>query len=282
MSQLQTDNTPTVPREASDDTEYPQVAYVNGKCINIVASLWHTPETHYWKSGAVTRSNEEACMMAATATWLRWRDRMMAEGRQPTSPNFVVSPSHSPVWDNFSRLWNIEMRTLEVSDDAADVDRLTALCDADTICIIHAVNGPGHRIADELRELDRAVSRLNAERTYRIPVHIDAGSQGLRLPFVAPDLVWDFRLDSVKSISAYSPFDSQVFPGTGFVCWRDRACVPDGMLFTIHYLGAEINQIGLNFSRSTDWLLEHYSRYVRLGYDGMRSVIIGHEAETER
>lgn len=278
MSQLQTDSSSVAPSGVSEDTEYPQVAYVNGKSINIVASLWNSPETHAWKSGAVTRSNEEACMVAATATWLRWRNRMMVEGRQPTSPNFVVSPSHSPIWDNFSRLWHIELRAPDEGDDA---ERLTALCDDDTICIIHAVNGPHSRTASELQELDRAISRLNANRAYPIPVHIDAGTQGLLLPFVAPDLQWDFRLDSVKSISAYSPLDSEAFPGTGFVCWRDRSCVPDGMQFTIHYLGAEINQIGLNFSRPTDGLLQHYTRYIRLGYSGIQAALLARKGEME-
>ena len=97
-----------------------------------------------------------------------------------------------------------------------------------------------------------------------MPLHIDAGDEGLLLPFTAPELIWDFRLTNVTSISAYCPDGSQTFPGTGFVCWRDRKCVPGGMLFAINYLGTEISQIGLNFSRSSDSLMEHYPRYVRL------------------
>ena len=34
-----------------DETEYPRVAVINGKCINILANLWNTPEKRKWKTG---------------------------------------------------------------------------------------------------------------------------------------------------------------------------------------------------------------------------------------
>lgn len=274
MPQTYTDNEAAIRRASYDDAEYPQVAYVNGKCINIVADLWHTPETSLWKSGAVTRSNEEACMMAATATWLLWREKMMAEGRQVSSPNFVISSQHSPIWDSFSQLWNIEMRSPSGCSDGCDTERLISLCDDDTICVIHSVREDHGHSDGGLESLDRAIGSLNAHKPYAIPIHIDAGDSGLSLPFTSPEMLWDFRLDNVRSISAYCPYESEVFPGTGFVCWRDRGCVPEGMLFTVSYLGTEISQVGLNFSRSTDGLLNHYARYVRLGQEGVRQAVV--------
>ena len=32
-----------------DETEYPRIAVMNAKCINIVANLWNTPEQAKWK-----------------------------------------------------------------------------------------------------------------------------------------------------------------------------------------------------------------------------------------
>lgn len=34
-----------------DETEYPRIAVMNGKCINIVANLWNSPEKDTWKTG---------------------------------------------------------------------------------------------------------------------------------------------------------------------------------------------------------------------------------------
>lgn len=36
-----------------DETEYPRIAVMNAKCINIIANLWNTPEQAKWKSGAL-------------------------------------------------------------------------------------------------------------------------------------------------------------------------------------------------------------------------------------
>jgi glutamate decarboxylase len=36
-----------------DETEYPRIAVMNGKCINIVANLWNSPEKETWKTGAL-------------------------------------------------------------------------------------------------------------------------------------------------------------------------------------------------------------------------------------
>ncbi len=36
-----------------DETEYPRIAVMCQKCINILANLWNTPETNKWKAGAL-------------------------------------------------------------------------------------------------------------------------------------------------------------------------------------------------------------------------------------
>ena len=36
-----------------DETEYPRIAVMNAKCINIMANLWNSPEQAKWKTGAL-------------------------------------------------------------------------------------------------------------------------------------------------------------------------------------------------------------------------------------
>ena len=50
-----------------DETEYPRVAVMCGRCINILANLWHTPEKNAWKAGAVGIGSSEACMLGGVA-----------------------------------------------------------------------------------------------------------------------------------------------------------------------------------------------------------------------
>lgn len=58
-----------------DETEYPRIAVMNGKCINIVANLWNSPEKDTWKTGALAIGSSEACMLGGVAAWLRWRKK---------------------------------------------------------------------------------------------------------------------------------------------------------------------------------------------------------------
>lgn len=71
-----------------DETEYPRVAVMCGRCINILANLWNTPEKAAWKTGAPGIGSSEACMLGGVAAWLRWR----AAARPP------ASPATSPIW----------------------------------------------------------------------------------------------------------------------------------------------------------------------------------------
>jgi glutamate decarboxylase len=64
-----------------DETEYPRVAVMCGRCINMVANLWNTPEKGEWKTGAVGIGSSEACMLGGVAAWLRWRDKRKAAGK---------------------------------------------------------------------------------------------------------------------------------------------------------------------------------------------------------
>ena len=57
-----------------DETEYPRVAVMCGRCLNIVANLWNTPEKAEWKTGALGIGSSEACMLGGVAAWLRWRN----------------------------------------------------------------------------------------------------------------------------------------------------------------------------------------------------------------
>ncbi len=50
--------------------------------------------------------------------------------------------------------------------------------------------------------LHDALDQFQADTGRDLDMHIDAASGGFLAPFVAPDIVWDFRLPRVKSISA--------------------------------------------------------------------------------
>jgi glutamate decarboxylase len=54
--------------------------------------------------------------------------------------------------------------------------------------------------------------------------------------------------------------------------WRDRAALPDDLVFTVSYLGGDMPTLALNFSRPGAQVLLQYYNFLRLGMDGYRRV----------
>lgn len=257
-----------------DETEYPRVAVINGKCINILANLWNTPEQRKWKTGAVGIGSSEACMLGGIAAWLRWKKRRMEQGKPYDKPNFVISSGMQVVWEKFSQLWQVEMRQVPISREHITLDPALALqyCDENTICIVPIQGVTWTGLNDDVEALDAALDEYNAKTGYNIPIHVDAASGGFILPFLNPDKKWDFRLKWVLSISTSGHKYGLVYPGLGWVIWKDKEYLPQEMNFSVNYLGAEISQVGLNFSRPGAQILGQYYNYIRLGFEGYRAI----------
>ena len=257
-----------------DETEYPRVAVINGKCINILANLWNTPEQRKWKTGAVGIGSSEACMLGGIAAWLRWKQKRIAQGKPYDKPNFVISTGMQVVWEKFSQLWQVEMRQVPISREHITLDPQLALqyCDENTICVVPIQGVTWTGLNDDVEALDAALEEFNARTGYDIPIHVDAASGGFILPFLNPEKKWDFRLKWVLSISTSGHKYGLVYPGLGWVIWKDKQYLPDVMNFSVNYLGAEISQVGLNFSRPGAQILGQYYNFIRLGFEGYKAI----------
>ncbi len=257
-----------------DETEYPRVAVMTGRCINIMANLWNSPEKAQWKAGAVAIGSSEACMLGGVAAWLRWKEKRKAQGKPTDKPNFVISSAFQVVWEKFSQLWQIEMRTVPLTLEKPTLDPQEALklCDENTICIVPIEGVTWTGMNDDVEALDKALDAFNQKTGYDIPIHVDAATGGYILPFLQPEVKWDFRLKWVLSISASGHKFGLVYPGLGWVVWKDKKYLPDVMAFSVNYLGANITQVGLNFSRPAAQILGQYYQFIRLGFEGYKAI----------
>ena len=257
-----------------DETEYPRVAVMCGRCINMVANMWHTPEKGDWKTGAVGIGSSEACMLGGVAAWLRWRERRKAQGKPYDKPNLVMSTGYQVVWEKFCQLWQIEMRTVPLTHKhpTLDVEKAIRMCDENTICVVPIAGVTWTGMNDDVEALDFALDGFNAKTGYDIPIHVDAASGGFILPFLNPAKRWDFRLKWVYSISTSGHKYGLVYPGLGWVIWRGKEYLPKEMSFSVNYLGANITQVGLNFSRPAAQILAQYYNFIHLGEEGYREV----------
>ena len=104
-------------------------------------------------------------------------------------------------------------------------------------------------------------------------MHVDAASGGFVVPFLHPDLEWDFRLPRVVSINVSGHKYGLTYPGIGFVVWRNSDHLPEDLVFRVNYLGGDMPTFTLNFSRPGNQVVGQYYNFLRLGRAGYTQVM---------
>jgi glutamate decarboxylase len=104
-------------------------------------------------------------------------------------------------------------------------------------------------------------------------VHVDAASGGFAVPFLHPDVAWDFRLPRVVSINVSGHKYGLTYPGIGFVVWRGAEYLPEDLVFRVNYLGGDMPTFTLNFSRPGNQVVGQYYNFLRLGRTGYTQVM---------
>jgi glutamate decarboxylase len=126
---------------------------------------------------------------------------------------------------------------------------------------------------EPIKDIADALERLNAERGWNVPLHVDAASGGFVAPFLQPDLEWDFRLPVVKSINVSGHKYGLTYPGVGFAVWRDQQDLPAELVFHVNYLGGDMPTFTLNFSRPGNQIIGQYYNFIRLGRGGYTQIM---------
>ena len=65
-----------------------------------------------------------------------------------------------------------------------------------------------------------------------------------------------------------------MYPGVGWVVWRDPRYLPQELVFNINYLGADQASFTLNFSRGASQIIGQYYQLIRLGKRGYRRIML--------
>ncbi|HEY4408480.1 MAG TPA: glutamate decarboxylase [Acidimicrobiia bacterium] len=256
-----------------DKDEYPQTAELERRCVNILADLWHAPEGGD-ATGCSTTGSSEACMLGGLALKLRWRERRRAAGGPTGRPNLVMGANVQVCWEKFCRYWDVEARLVPVGPEATclTAEGAASHCDEDTIGVVAVMGSTYDGAYEPVAAIARALDDLAAAGGVDVPIHVDAASGGFVAPFLDPHLVWDFRLPRVQSINASGHKYGLVYPGVGWIIWRDHAALPPELVFNVDYLGGQMPTFALNFSRPGAQVVGQYYNFLRLGADGYSQV----------
>ena len=261
------------PKNMIDKDEYPQTAELEKRCVNILGNLWNMP-SHGAAVGCSTTGSSEACMLGGMALLWRWRARRRSAGLDAARPNLVMGSNVQVCWEKFCRYWEVEPRYVPMVPGRLHLGapEAVALCDENTIGVVAIMGSTMDGSYEPVAEISAALDALQASAGLDVPIHVDAASGGFVAPFLQPDIEWDFRVPRVSSINSSGHKYGLVYPGVGWVVWRDAAHLPEDLVFKVNYLGGQMPTFALNFSRPGAQVAAQYYNFVRLGHTGYRHI----------
>jgi glutamate decarboxylase len=296
----------TANKNAIDWDEYPQTVALQDRCVNMLSRLYGASE-HHDGVGTATVGSSEAIHLAGLAMKFRWRTARTAAGLPSDRPNIVMGANVQVCWEKFARYFDVEPRYVPLTPTRfiIGVDEAMALVDENTIGVVGILGSTYTGEYEPIAALDAALTKLCNERnatassatdaaaggafdtgaegvaggggasrwTWDIPLHVDAASGGFVAPFLTPELLWDFRLPRVRSINVSGHKYGLVYPGVGWVIWRESADLPKELIFEVDYLGGSHANFGLNFSRGAAQIVAQYYNLIRLGRRGYTEIM---------
>ena len=275
----------TFDKNMIDKDEYPATAAIESRCVSMVADLFHAENLRDDDAasavGVSTVGSSEAVMLGGLALKWRWKQRVAARAGNDESawkkrtPNLVMGANVQVVWEKFCRYFEVEPRYLPMAEDRYVItpEQVVAAVDEDTIGVVGILGTTYTGELEPIAEICAALDTLEKQTGLDIPVHVDAASGGFVVPFLQPDLKWDFRLPRVASINVSGHKYGLTYPGLGFVVWRNADQLPEELVFRVNYLGGDMPTFTLNFSRPGNQVVAQYYNFLRLGRAGYTQVM---------
>jgi glutamate decarboxylase len=256
-----------------DKDEYPQTAELEMRCVNTLSRLWNAPDADQ-ATGCSTTGSSEAAMLGGLALKRLWQKRRGEAGKPADRPNLVMGINVQVCWEKFANYWDVEMRLVPMEGDRFNLsaEEAVAQCDENTIGVVAILGSTFDGSYEPIQEICKALDDFEERTGIDVPVHVDGASGAFVAPFVDEELEWDFRLPRVASINASGHKYGLVYPGVGWIVWRDADALPEDLIFWVNYLGDNMPTFALNFSRPGAQVVAQYYNFLRLGFEGYRSV----------
>lgn len=251
-----------------DKDEYPQTAEIESRCVHILADLWNSPESAT-TLGCSTTGSSEAAMLGGLALKWKWREKRQKEGKSTDKPNIITGPVQI-CWHKFARYFDVEIREIPMEHGRLLMtpEEVLKRVDENTIGVVPTFGVTFTLQYENVKEISDALDQLQKDKGLDIPIHADGASGGFIAPFIQKDIVWDFRLPRVKSINTSGHKFGLSPLGVGWVIWREKEDLPEGLIFNVNYLGGNMPTFALNFSRPGGQIIAQYYNLLRHGREG--------------
>lgn len=264
-------------RNFIDHAEYPISADIEQRCIRMLADLYNAPgET----TGARCQGSSEAIMLGALSLKWKWKERREAAGKAVDKPNLVFGGDVHVVWEKFCKYFDVEQRVVPLQPGKYTIgpEDVEPHLDENTIGVAAVLGTTFTGHADDITGINDLLLQLKEDKGHDIPIHVDAASGGFVWPFLYPHSEWDFRLEQVRSINVSGHKFGLVYPGIGWVIFREKSDLAEHLVFYENYLGEVDATFTLNFSTGASMVLAQYYNFVRFGHEGYSYIMQSMEA----
>ncbi|OAX77334.1 glutamate decarboxylase [Emergomyces africanus] len=265
-------------KNLADADEYPALMEMHAHCVSMIANMWHAQPGEN-ATGSATTGSSEAIHLGGLAMKKRWQQRRKAEGKDTSKPNIIMGANAQVALLKFARYFDVEARLLDVSEESRfrlDPELVRKNLDENTIGVFVILGSTYTGHYEPVEEISDILDKFEAKTGIDVPIHVDAASGGFIAPFTygqAGGPKWDFLLPRVKSINVSGHKFGLVYAGIGWIIWRDRAYLPEDLVFELHYLGGTEETFTLNFSRPGMHVVGQYYNLIRLGFNGYREIM---------
>lgn len=257
-----------------DHFEYPQVNNIEQRIVNILAKLFNVPKDSEFV-GTSTIGSSEAIMLGLLAHKWNWREARKKNGLSFDKPNIVFGGDTHVSWDKFARYFDVEPRIIPIARDHFTIKPKDVMkqVDENTIAVGVVLGTTFTGEFDPVVEINDLLVKLKKEKGLNIPIHVDAASAGFITPFFEPDFPWDFRLEQVSSINTSGHKFGLVYPGLGWLIFRNEELLHKSLKFYVNYLGDEMPTYTLNFSEGSSMIIAQYFNVMHLGKEGYSRIV---------
>jgi glutamate decarboxylase len=223
-------------------------------------------------------------MLGALSLKWKWRERREKAGKDTTRPNLVFGGDVHVVWEKFCRYFDVEPRIIPLQPDKYTIgpEDVEPYVDENTIGVAAVLGTTFTGHSDDIGGINDLLVRLRESKGLDVPLHVDGASGGFVWPFLYPDTAWDFRLEQVRSINVSGHKFGLVYPGIGWLVFRERSDLAEDLVFYENYLGKTDATFTLNFSTGASMVLAQYYNFVRFGFEGYRYIMETMQENTRR
>lgn len=257
-----------------DNDEYPQTEIIQNRVINMLARLFNAPNGCDFV-GTSTIGSSEAIMLGILAHKWTWRENRKAMGKNYSKPNIVMGADVHVVWEKFAKYFDVELRMVPMEENkyTLTADKVKEYIDENTIVVGVVLGTTFTGQIDQIQEINDLLVDVKKEKGFDIPIHVDGASGAFVIPFLDPDFEWDFRLSHVRSINVSGHKYGLVYPGIGWLIFKDKKFLSDDLIFEVNYLGGIIPTFNLNFSKGSSMIIAQYYNLLHLGMEGYSNIM---------